>query len=104
MHWITSGLERVKATETVVEGTCRIGGERSRSSSPSAPPTAPPRYASSEFFLGGGDTASGEGGVGGVGAFPPAMAAVAEAAVSVEFSSVQAPTVVAARLRRRRRR
>jgi hypothetical protein len=39
-----------------------------------------------------------------VGAFPPAVSAVAKAAGFVEFPSVQAPTVVAACLRRRRRR
>jgi hypothetical protein len=26
MQWMMSGLERVKATETLVEGSCRIGG------------------------------------------------------------------------------
>jgi hypothetical protein len=47
--------------------------------------------------------ASGKVGMGGVGAFPPAGAAVAEAASSRGVPSVQAPTVVAACLRRRRR-
>jgi hypothetical protein len=79
-------------------------GERSKSSSPSTPRNRSTSLRLLRILLGGGDTASGEGGVGGVGASPPAVAAVAEAAVSVEFSSVQAPTVVAARLHRRRRR
>jgi hypothetical protein len=104
MTWMTSGLERVKATETLVEGSCKIGGRGVNLPPLPHPATAPPRYASSELFWGGKDTASGEGGVGGVGASPPAVVVVAEAAVSVEFSSVQAPTVVAAHLRRRRRR
>jgi hypothetical protein len=77
-------------------------GERSRSSSPSAPRNSSTSLRLLRILLGGGDTASGKGGVGGVGR-PPAVAAVAEAAASVELPSVQAPTVVAARLRRRRR-
>ncbi len=76
-------------------------GERSRSSSPSAPRNSSTSLRRLRILLGGGDAASGEGGMG---AFPPAVAAVAEAAVSVELPSVQAPTVVAARLRRRRQR
>jgi hypothetical protein len=79
-------------------------GERSRSSSPSAPRNSSTSLRRLRIRLGGGVMASGEVGVGGVGAFPPAVAAVAEAATSRGVPSVQAPTVVAARLRRRRQR
>jgi hypothetical protein len=74
-------------------------GERSRSSSPSAPRNSSTSLHRLRILLGGGVTASGERGVGGVGAFPPAVAAVAGAAMSMGVPSVQAPTVVAARLR-----
>jgi hypothetical protein len=79
-------------------------GERSRSSSPSAPRNSSTSLRRLRILLESGDAASGEGGVGGVGAFPPAVTVVAEAARSMEFPSVQAPTVVAARLCHRRRR
>jgi hypothetical protein len=99
MRWITSELGRVKTTENGGGGDVQDRGERSRSSSLSAPRNSSTSLRRLRILLGGGDAASGEGGVGGVGAFPPAVAAVAEAAMSVEFPSVQAPTVVAARLR-----
>ncbi len=82
-------------------------GERSRLSSPSAPRNSSTSLCRLQILLGGGVIASGEGGVGSVGLFPPAVAAIAEAATSRGVPSVQVPTVVAARLRcrwRRRRR
>ncbi len=79
-------------------------GERSRSSSPSAPRNSSTSLRRIRILLGGGVIASGEGGVGGVGTSPPAGAAIAEAATSRGVPSVLAPTVVAACLRRRRRR
>ncbi len=75
-------------------------GERIRSSSPSAPRNSSTSLHRLRILLEGGDAASGEGGVGGMGVFPSAVAAVAEAAGFVDFPSVQAPRVVAARLRR----
>jgi hypothetical protein len=78
--------------------------ERSRSSSPSAPRNSSTSLRRLRILLRGGVIASGEGGVGGVGAFPLAVVAIAEAATSRGVPSVQAPTVVAARLGRRRRR
>ncbi len=75
-------------------------GERIKSSSSSAPRNSSTSLRRLRIRFEGGDAASGEGGVGDVGAFPPAVAAVAEAAGFVDLPSVQAPTVVVARLRR----
>jgi hypothetical protein len=74
-------------------------GERSRSSSPSAPRNSSTSLRRLRILLGGGVIASGEGGVGGAREFPQAVAAVAEAATSRGVPSVQAPTLVAAHLR-----
>ncbi len=86
------------------DGDVQDRGERSKSSSPSASRNSSSSLRRLRTLLGGGLKTSGEGGVGGVGELPPAVAVVAEAAVFVGVPSVQAPTVVAARLRRRRRR
>jgi hypothetical protein len=82
-------------------GEVQDRGERSRSSSPSAPRNSSTSLRRLRILLGGGVIASGEGGVG---TSPPAVAAIAEAATSRGVLSVLAPTVVAAGLRRRRQR
>ncbi len=101
MRWKASEIVRGKTTKTVVRGMYRIGGRRVNHPLIPHRAIAPTHCNVSEFFWGGGLITSGEGGVGGVGELPPAVAVVAEAAVSMRVPSVQAPTVVAARLRRR---
>jgi hypothetical protein len=52
MRWITSEHGRGKATKSVVEGTCRIGGRGVDRPPRPHPATAPPRCAASEFVWG----------------------------------------------------
>jgi hypothetical protein len=84
-------------------GDVQDRGERSKSSSPSAPRNSSTSLHRLRILLGGSVIASGEGGVGGVGTSPPAGAATAEAATSRGVPSVLAPRVVAACIRRRLR-
>ncbi len=104
MRWMASEIVRGMTTETVVKGMYRIGGRGANRPLLPHHAIALNSLGRLRTLLGGGLITSGEGGVGGVGELPPAVAIVAEAAVFVRVPSVQAPTVVAARLRRRQRR